>query len=272
MGCWNGTDLITQLPILDEEPVKGFLLISNAYTKDLGGGGHCYSNDLQQPLSLPISGVYNDYGCIKNIKENYTTSLIVEYFKNNGNFEKLKAKEYPHHPYKEDFNIHDLVHWIERGDLVYVDNQAIGLVLVLEDIYNKIVNFQSHSNDILGFEPRVTVKNYYKNLINDYFSIFEKSLNDTELITSFMQMRHKLDFFPSIKYDKAVSCDEYIQLKEELVEFGIFTHFMNLTRKHWIIQSGAGGQSMEYKNYIALAETVIEHCNKKLKEFSDRLF
>jgi len=64
MGCWNGTCMISHLPIIAGDKIKLVILhginipINNA-------SAYCYSNGLLEPSFLPLTGEYNDTFIIK---------------------------------------------------------------------------------------------------------------------------------------------------------------------------------------------------------------
>ena len=61
MGCWNETCMVSNLPIESEDEVVLFVL-------DRTAGAHVpstYPSDQWTPLSTPIFGKYDSYGCIK---------------------------------------------------------------------------------------------------------------------------------------------------------------------------------------------------------------
>jgi hypothetical protein len=64
MGCWNGTDIATSLPIHHGEEIY-FILMANIY--DIEGGMWTYSVSSWAPVGLPIKGKYDDYGMIEDI-------------------------------------------------------------------------------------------------------------------------------------------------------------------------------------------------------------
>lgn len=83
MGCWNGTCGISQMAILSGEPTIGFLMLRN-HPDGWAANGHCYSTQYWCPLSLPIEGIYNDYGTLEDVDEtNWNYKLATDYIKDN---------------------------------------------------------------------------------------------------------------------------------------------------------------------------------------------
>ena len=69
MGCWNGTCMISNLPILAGEETKLVFLFSPHREKVTltNASGHYYATDFLKPAFFPITGKYNDYGVIEDI-------------------------------------------------------------------------------------------------------------------------------------------------------------------------------------------------------------
>lgn len=63
MGFWNETCMMTRLPILYEEPAVGLLI---APRKDPLGCTYC--DDMWSPAVLPMSGSYDAYGRLENVR------------------------------------------------------------------------------------------------------------------------------------------------------------------------------------------------------------
>jgi len=73
MGCWNETCGLTNLPIRYNDEVVGFLLLENSYPEI---DYHC--NGLYTLMSLPFTGKYNNYGCLKEIIKHYEEKKLYE--------------------------------------------------------------------------------------------------------------------------------------------------------------------------------------------------
>ncbi len=80
MGCFNSTCNLSGLQIYHGDKIK--LIV----TLPPHGGGHdsslVYPSDLRIPCLLPVSGKYDDYGCIEDIdKTDMTPQILDSYFK-----------------------------------------------------------------------------------------------------------------------------------------------------------------------------------------------
>jgi hypothetical protein len=79
MGCWNGTCMISNLPIISGEKIKLVLLRRAIDSKRLfNSSAYVYSHDIFTPSFFPLSGVYNDYGIDE--KNCDILSLLVTYY------------------------------------------------------------------------------------------------------------------------------------------------------------------------------------------------
>ena len=74
MGCWNGTDMITHLPIMAGEKIR--VLVLKQCATEPGCGGVTYAHDLWAPLGPAIKGEYNDYGCPENIEDDVAAKWL----------------------------------------------------------------------------------------------------------------------------------------------------------------------------------------------------
>lgn len=63
MGCWLETDMMSGLPISYGEPCVGFLITPD----QLNTGSVWYPTIKYKPVTPPIHGNYNDYGCLEDI-------------------------------------------------------------------------------------------------------------------------------------------------------------------------------------------------------------
>ena len=115
MGCWNGTCMISNLPIISGEKIKLVLLRRGISSKRLfNSSAYVYSHDIFTPAFFPLSGVYNDYGMIEGVEEDWNYNLIEKYFKELFG-QKIIADGEP----KENWTLIDVLDGVERCDLKY---------------------------------------------------------------------------------------------------------------------------------------------------------
>lgn len=167
MGCWNGTDALTQLAIGAGDPCRLQILLPYKYSGDSLGGGYCYSTGLYDPFALPIKGKYDDYGCIYDIEEDLNTKFIVRWFEEQfkaGNIEFSdraetmdKYEEIIPKDEKVSFNIHQILNWIERN--------YIGVREVNESLAHKMALYEA---------DRKSAPDAYKHLSPKQFAKYAK--------------------------------------------------------------------------------------------------
>jgi len=113
MGCWNGTCMISNLPIISGEKIK-LVILRGGISRKEHGSAYVYSHDIFTPSFFPLSGQYNDYGMIEGVDEDWNYKLIEDYFK------KLFGKKIiADGETKENYTLIDILDGIERGDLKY---------------------------------------------------------------------------------------------------------------------------------------------------------
>ena len=126
MGCWAGTDALTQLAIHAGDSCRLIILLPYKWGTNMGGG-YCYSSGLYEPFALPLKGKYNDYGCIDEIEEDANTQFIVRWFEESFQKGDIQFSERAHDLDKYDkiipkekkpsFTIQQIIEWMERGYL-----------------------------------------------------------------------------------------------------------------------------------------------------------
>jgi hypothetical protein len=250
MGCWNGTCLISNLPIYAGDEVVFFVLKRKCGAElDDVEHGHCYADALYEPLLYPIVGDYDDYGCIENVREDF--SLIEKYFENI----EVDKKEWE----KDD----DVFRNIERGN--YKEHT---FALIHKDVYNILVGHLSNRKE--WWSKNKSVKDFVmKNIeekTKEYFDnkqIWEKIEGVTDIPTPLIGTddivcgRGSRDYFVA-KYLETL--DE--ALLNKLVETHLVHCVLGLCRKFWFPQTGAGSQDSEVDLYEILTNKMIEKCKQ----------
>ena len=83
MGCWDGTDFLTQLPIRAGEKVRLVFITESPYKDESQRNlaGYCYTTGMYFPRGIPIRGEYNDYGGIDDIVPSFAHERMIAAFK-----------------------------------------------------------------------------------------------------------------------------------------------------------------------------------------------
>jgi hypothetical protein len=138
MGCWNGTCMISRLPILAGERVKLIFLHSPYGKASISGiSSYCYADGILSPAFLPISGRYNDYGGIVDVDEDWNYKTIENILKNAlGDKIKIKSDK----P-KENWTLADVIYGIERGRLEYFSRPKL---TKSEEFFEKMIDDKAY--------------------------------------------------------------------------------------------------------------------------------
>ena len=262
MGSWNGTDAITQLPIYYGEEVRAVLLKRPARNpiSDNDLVGFCYSHDLMIPYLLPICGTYNDYGAIKDIKENWAVRYLQDYI--------------------DDQNSERIFKEIERGKMV-IENNNIAFMLIREDIYQqvlKIMGMQSciEGTSIMGGTCNANDHNSFAQEIQkearDFTRMLEKDdVERISLLMSNLKFRRLFGYtcewdYASLWEDMCQKPDHFDETLNEMIEFFLLRCVMAQSRRLFIEQCGSGSQDDNWEMHRDLALRVVDICNAKIKE------
>lgn len=111
MGSWNGTCMISNLPIISGEEVKLVLIHAPYGKEEIKKSSYCYPNGIFHPGTFALNGKYNDYGGVEDIEQDLNFDLIEGYFKSK--YKKIKVEEKE----LEEFTLYDILEGIERGSL-----------------------------------------------------------------------------------------------------------------------------------------------------------
>lgn len=141
MGCWNGTCMISNLPIIEGDKVVAIVLKKNGIVEQNKLNGYVYPTDELKPIGI-FEGEYNDYGSIKNISDNYN---CFEHIKDM-NFDITKDNLC-----KNDNTLESFFTCIERG-LCNINNERVCFVLIHLDLFDKLIKTEKdYNNDYLYF-------------------------------------------------------------------------------------------------------------------------
>lgn len=280
MGCWNGTCMISNLPILSGEKVKLVFLHRPYKDESIYKSAYCYPNGIFHPGAFALDGEYNDYGSVENIIEDLNFTLINKYFKDK--YKKIKVE-------KEElskFDLYNIIEGIERGSLELFDKEWLNkkshynFVMIREDIWNNIC--KEHKTEFWKEkEDQIGKDDYYQTAqewVNKKFQKYKKYKENIFTRNSeLLSFSNPLDmggyaggtnmFMQSLYFSKLDDSLDYFQ--KLFTESVIIDSFLGATRKGWMIVSGAGSQSSEWESYKLLNKIVENICNKQLTEYEE---
>ncbi|MCK9417512.1 hypothetical protein M0Q97_12800 [Candidatus Dojkabacteria bacterium] len=302
MGCWNGTCMISNLPILAGEKVK-LVFLHRFNESNIKKPAYCYPNGIFHPGAFAINAEYDDYGGVENIEEDINFQLIEAYFKTK--YKKIEVEG----KVLDEFTIYDIIGGIKGGNLkVFSEGNKERKELAQ--------NVVKHSQDFFSSD---NIKNHWENLANmdvseqwqqtnlnfvmirkdvwdyiikehnpEFYNENSKTYNDI-YTTAQGWVENKFEKFKNTPispfcmagyaggtimflnqyYDEFISkCDDeqLDYIKNLFIEFIIIDNFLSETRKGWMITSGAGSQSQEWTSYKLLNKIINNICDENMKE------
>lgn len=292
MGCWNETDMLTQLPILAGDPVKVFILL-----EELSEQRSCSCDSAWKPLCLPISGKYDDYGRIEDIQEDWNTQAILKHcngalqtnmwlLSERGQTMAQYDKILTQFPYT---SIRDLLRAIERDYLcrrsAYCTerkHKAISLAMVHDEMYQAAIGLNDLPETYLN-EMREKINAAATELRKiDEVSIAEAQNNDgmkvLELLRREQSVRMSLEFcsltpafIQTIYWSMLgkVNPEQAQDFLNRYIDHLRLFAFMNQTRRQFSPQAGGGSQDAEFVTSAIFFAQAIEFAKKKDKQYEE---
>ena len=277
MGCWNGTDCITGMPIFAEDPIRMLALKQGSVQPSLGSG-FCYPYEMWYPIAPAISGLYDDYGCIMDIKDDAVARYL---------FQTLpiseEAKEEVH-DYADD--LVGKLSAVERGVVKipltgFMEDHDIdsGLVewMVHEKTWDLLLDMKLEFYSNGSIEERAQV---LKGIVEECgVEGKDRSGWESDVLIKW-QMRAEISrlidfnspsrgfFNDALYWAIKMSCSS--EMIDAIAEVQKVTWLMGSLRRYFAPIAGAGSQCEELEKHRALAEMVLNQCDEKIEKNKDR--
>lgn len=232
MDSWNETDMLTGLPIEVGTPVVGFLIVDNKNTARMLGRTS-YADTRWQPISMPIIGIYNDYGKIGNIENSEEIQSAID---------KLAEFNFKLVCGHEPLSIQNDSISVERGEMVgNFDNKMMELVFVRKNLFDFIMETESSQQIITEYSD--TLQEYLNAVVT-----FAPQLNDSmETTTSILlEIGRYQQHFECLLSGGHPSNAATLWLSKtgcNLSQTAAMTNFLNAMRLQWMPTSGYGKQT-----------------------------
>lgn len=272
MGCWNGTDFLTNLPIFYGDDVRVFILKNKT---EVRGAGVCHIDEILRPIGLPIKAKYNDYGSVDDIIIDWNSEFILA---------KLKSELGPEIKYDMDdhktnyeYDLEDIFRGIERSNCRKIlrgsfdgeDFKELPLcfVMIHESTYQQILTYMY---DYKSWYYDVTIKEHIKSKHEEFVNRFkseEFALGLEFPFTSNSDIR--LGYCTDYNKYLMDNINDSDKILTELIDFDLLSTFMAYTRKVWMIQSGAGSQDDGLEQHKVLGKIILDYCDKNLEHDED---
>ena len=296
MGCWNGTCMISNLPILSGEEIK-LVILQEGYDKSiLGEAAYVYSSGLLSPAFFPLSGIYNDYGGIENIEHDWNYQIIEECLREKFGPTLLLDKDI-----NKDWTLEDLLAGIERGNPKYKNRQSsymkgeefldikLSTVMIRQEVWDLCVNIQKKHENYWNDRKISDSDSYYvtgeqwaKEEFTKFLSIYQKEYSSeadkvkNELINGWRNpifdpvgelpwmigaSKYKEFTKTNINNKELIESLELYWSEQKMVE-----GCLSCLRKGWMIQPGAGSQHSAWTQHIEFNNGIVNICEKNLIE------
>ena len=271
MESWNGTCMVTNLPILAGDPVITQIIAVAPFADPLKSAADSdYPHDRFVPVGWPFRARYNDYGYVEGIEEDVYTNDTLDYLRKRLIERPLGENKYHDHEVtKGELGWHSLDNWL-HGKRVLMTNpiggmmgkelpreRSVGLVMIHASVYKAMAAYRN------GWERDDPEEVIRETLTAPKDGLGEFVLRDK--ISRYVrdrEMNNPLDLQDADPEETA----------RRLAEMVHFDAALNLSRKQWMPMSGAGSQSEEwdlFRRIAEIGEMIIEKREEELKEDDD---
>lgn len=261
MGSYHGTCAITNLPIYEGERTVLVLLTETSKTWSLKGG-MSNPNDLFEPLCTPLHGVYNDYGCIREVEDESGNILPM--------IQKLckKGEILVQNPEDDNFldSLDSFLKEVGRGNvsIQYIGKEyPVYFTLILQSSYDYFIQEGKQFRDWRG--------NFYertKRELEEYIIPENRLLSPAITPFSFDFITYNFKTF-SHHIKQILFQEEEQILREKYTELYLLNELFVQSRKHWSIQSGAGSDNSSWEWQQKIAKHTLQTIEEKKKHFDD---
>jgi len=295
MGCWNGTCMISNLPIISGEKIKLVLLQEGRSNEPIiGQSGYVYSCGLLSPAFLAISGEYNDYGSIENVEEDWNYCFIEKTLKEK--FGEIIVAD------DEDvinWTLMDLIDGIERGEPKYYyknepepKNCDLSFVMIRQDVWDLCVDIEKTNQTFWNPKKRSSDDDSIPYYINgdewgdyqwgnfvekickvyatqeeeEFMAVLDRDHYDRVFSFSYGEQRSLMGYYKDMCKSKKDDDVFLNDAKKQWFEHSMIQNNISTLRKGWMIQPGAGSQSSDWEINKKFYEGLSTICYKKLNE------
>ncbi len=140
MGIWNATCGISHLPIQGDEPCR-LLFLVESIRQERGDGGFTGTEDLWTPFSLPIPGLYDENGCLKDAGPDWYIQVFIDQVRSLM-VEMEAQNEFDEPVSKDDLDLDTIIRHVYNGKMALDAGEQgllhLGLVFIREDIYEAL--------------------------------------------------------------------------------------------------------------------------------------
>ena len=304
MGCWNATCALTGLPITYETKVKLIFIEIPLENDPKEGDGHCYNSAFGKPVSHPITAIYNDYGYVENIEESPLNSEFEKYLQKkllNPDINLSNIQKYIRDGETVFKGIHGKA---SIGYTMVIDEiyQELKEKIQFANSYESGVGYSYI--DIHGIYDRYRKMDgvsFIESILSKFSSLYENIITKTSILEekikvlgSFCDGRtfgqhlrrtnsgnflaflvetigDECEFYPNFRFVSHIMYEKLISgLNEnEIIDYALLVYFMDMYRREWMPQPGAGSQDNDFDSYVKFFDICSRYAHEEETRFSE---
>lgn len=266
MGCWNGTCGLSQLPIMNHDPVAVMFIAKIPYL-ETGGADFCGAIGKWEPISFPFYASYNDYGSF----ENPITNIYFD-----KSFEHICRSVIENDAVSKDNLTPELVGEHIHENIFHINS---GITLPAERSV-PVGRFMMHKElfDIASSKYQQTIFNHLikrrDELTDKIIDIHNGKIQNIFLVQALSNVWHTFGYLEYPVITMMPSDAKFVpdDIVNELAKMMSLNTFMDSIRRAYQPQQGAGSQTDGFEEHLLVADftkTYIDYCNKKYEDDDD---
>lgn len=271
MGCWNGTCMVTNLPILVGDPVVCQIIVGAPFADPTHGAAETsYPHQRFVAVGYPFKAKYNDYGYVEDIQEDAYTADTLDYIR-----AKLIERPQGENKYHEQEVRRDLLtwesfdDWIDDGRILlenavarpypqYLTSRPVGMVMIHHAVYEAMVAYRPEWG---WYAVEGEIKEALTIVPRDEPMRLIDEIRIKETLDRFIRERELNN-----PCDLGADIDE---TAARIAKMAYFDAALGLARKQWLPTSGAGSQSEEWDLFRLIAKTSEGIIGKREQELAE---
>ena len=263
MGSWKETCMMSNLPIHYGDEVAAFVL-RPTYNVDKEGTV-CYADDRYAPLGFPVRGKYDDYGCVEQITNAEMHDTLFrqnQYYIKTGTDAATNTSTFA--PYKWS-SVQQFLKDVSRRKIymnVCFKQRELTIVFTHLELCNRLL--ENVANRIPYNETEklsVLVGKRVAGAIAEYQSMDEKAMFMTGILCELLHLEDAKHRHLE-KAAKAYLDTQDAKYMHGMMNYILWHHVMDLSRKGYCVNSGRGGDETEYLLHAIIAEFIMEKCEE----------
>lgn len=256
MGCWNGTCAVSNLAIRENDPVR--LIILKRWIGEFSGSGFCNSAGIWTPLVMPIRGLYNDYGSIKDYELPPFHEISFEQMRQRWSIDPDEAFRVERKSFKETLTWDGILEAISVRAARYCQ-QPLAFMLIHEKIWNDVID----ASGILRQQSEEQLKEEIENL-RENSNEFALTTNLTQRASwMFAGKYSNMLQFPSRMLVSLAQEQDPSSHLQAILDMLCFHEGMERLRKAFQPQTGAGSSHDERDLHRVLIRSISELLDDK---------